>query len=162
MTKGRASRIWYKIRSNTLFSSIEWGSLSVELVNKHNGLFTRDEMAELSDGMPCYKEAVDSAMKRTPQSVLHAFYKSLLDTQHCGGASQHAAIAEEIEKESECECVLCLIGACEWLERDVTIDGCWVELERFVTPLFLVRAMACETEALKLSFLNLSSSKVAV
>ena len=46
--------------------------------------------------------AVGSAMSRAPQSVLHAVYKSLLDTKHCGGASQHAVNAEEIKKEGEC------------------------------------------------------------
>ena len=100
MTEDRTSYIWNKIRA--LFQSIEWSSLSAELVDKHFSLFTRDELAELSDGTPCYKEAVGSAMSRAPQSVLHAVYKSLLDTKHCGGATQHAVIAEKIERESEC------------------------------------------------------------
>ena len=106
MTGDKASVIWCKIRSKTLFASIEWGCLSSDLVDKHSSLFTRDELDKLSDGKPCCKEAVNSAMNRAPQNVLNAFYKSLLDTQHCGGATQHAVIAEEIKKESEWECAL--------------------------------------------------------
>lgn len=96
--------IWFKIGVKDLFRSIEWGSLSAELVDKHYSLFTRDEMAELSAGKPSSREAINNAIRRTPRSVLHAFYKSLCDTQTCGGAAQHASIAEEIRKESECAC----------------------------------------------------------
>ena len=54
--------------------------------------------------MPNCKQAVNSAVKRNPQSVLHAVYKSLLDTQTCGGAPHHVSVAEEIQKEGECAC----------------------------------------------------------
>ena len=87
-----------------MFCSIEWGSLSGELVNSHHSLFTIDEVAKLSSGKPCSKEAVESAINRNPPRVLHAFYKSLCATQTCGGAGQHAIIAREIRNESECAC----------------------------------------------------------
>ena len=104
---GKALLIWYRMCRKDIFHSIEWGSLSGELVNSHHSLFTIDEVAKLSSSKPCSEEAVTtvtSAMKRTPQSVLHAFYKSLCNTQTRGGATQHAIIAEEIRIESECAC----------------------------------------------------------
>ena len=100
----KALLIWYKMCRKEIFRSIEWGSLSTELVDNYHSLFTIAEVAKLSGGKPSSEEAVNSAMKRTPQSVLHAFYKSLCDTQTGGGASQHAIIAEEIQKEGECVC----------------------------------------------------------
>ena len=118
LTGERALLIWYKMCGKDVFHSIEWGSLSAELVDKHHSLFTRDEMTELSAGKRGSREAINSAIRRTAQSVLHAFYKSLCDTQTCGGAAQHASIAEEIRKESECVCscirALCL-WTCQWL-----------------------------------------------
>ena len=100
LTEERSLLIWFKLQ-RPLFKSIEWSSLSAEIVDKHHSLFTPDELAELSNGKPESKEAVTSALKRNPLSVLHAFYKSLWETQGCGGATQHARIAEEIQKESE-------------------------------------------------------------
>ena len=100
----RALLIWFKMRGKDVFHSIEWGSLSAELIDKHHSLFTHDEMTELSAGKCGSSEAINSAIRRTPQSVLHAFYKSLGDTQTRGGATEHASIAEEIRKESEYAC----------------------------------------------------------
>ena len=101
-----AKLIWYKMCHKEMFRGIEWGSLSGELVCSHHSLFTIDEVAKLSSGKPCSKEAVESAMKRNPPRVLHAFYKSLCATQTCGGAAQHAIIARVIQKESECVLVM--------------------------------------------------------
>ena len=104
LTNEKALLIWYKMCRKEIFRSIEWGSLSTELVDNYHSLFTIAEVAKLSGGKPSSEEAVNSAMKRNPTSVLHAFYKSLCDTQTGGGASQHAIIAEEIQKEGECVC----------------------------------------------------------
>ena len=128
LTGDRALRIWYKTCRKDVFDSIEWGSLSAELVDKHISLFTRDEMTELSAGKQGSREAITSAIRRTPQSVLHAFYKSLCDTQTCGGASQHASIAEEIRKESECAC------SCFWalsLNLSVIVSELWLVSSKY-------------------------------
>lgn len=98
-----------------LLRAIEWISLSGELLDKHSTLFSTDEVAELSSDDQHRKEAVNSAMKRIPQRVLHAFYKSLWDTRDCGGALHHAGIAKEIKKQSECACVCAYLEhVCEW------------------------------------------------
>ena len=81
--------------------------MSAKLVDKHYGWFNIDELEKLNDRKPYSKEAVASAMKRNAPGVLHAFYLSLCATKSCGGAIQHASIAEEIQKESEfiCSCI---------------------------------------------------------
>ena len=84
-----------------LFLGIEWNSLSAELVDKHCSLFELDEVAKLSSDVNGKKEAVTSAMDRDAPRILHAFYQSLSATTTCGGATQHASIAEEIQRESE-------------------------------------------------------------
>lgn len=67
-------------------------------------MFTLKEIEELSGDKHSSEEAVKSALKRNAQKVLHAFYQSLQDTSDCNGATEHASIAEEIEKQSECDC----------------------------------------------------------
>ena len=104
LTREQALLIWYKVSGQDLFRSIEWGSLCDLLLVKHSSFFTPDERDELSGDKHSSREAVNNAMKRSPQSVLHAFNQSLRDTCDRGGAIQHASIAEEIEKQSECEC----------------------------------------------------------
>ena len=99
-----ASTIWFKILCNDKFRGIEWGSLSSELVTTHHHCFNIDELEKLSDGKPYSKDALTSALKRNAPGVLHAFYQSLCATQKCGGAGQHASIAADIQKESECAC----------------------------------------------------------
>ena len=109
--------IWFKVFGNVLVCGIEWGSLSTELIDKHYSLFTPEEVNGLSGDNQRRKEAVNSALKRAPQDVLLAFYQSLCVTQTCGGATQHASIAELIEKESEftCSCVHALwVLKCHW------------------------------------------------
>ena len=101
----RALRIWYKITGRETFRGIEWNCLSAELLNSHHCLFATNESEQLAAGMPNCKQAVDSAVRRTPQSVLHAVYKSLLDTRTCGGAIDHVSVAGEIQKEGECSCI---------------------------------------------------------
>ena len=96
-----------------LFRGIEWSSLSAELFDKHSTLFTPDEAAGLSGDGHHRKKAVEGAMKRNPQSVLHAFYKSLWDTRDCGGALQHASIAQEMEKHSKCACFCMYLRTCQ-------------------------------------------------
>ena len=98
----RTLRLWYKITGKDIFRHIEWDCLSSELLNSHQCLFTTAESATLTAGN-C-RDAVNSAVKRNPQSVLHAVYKSLLDTQACGGAIEHLSVAEEIQKGGECTC----------------------------------------------------------
>ena len=95
-----ALRIWYKISGRDTFRRIEWNCLSSELLNSHHCLFGTDDTEKLTAANG--REAVNSAIKRNPQSVLHAVYKSLLDTQTCGGAIHHVSVAEEIQNESEC------------------------------------------------------------
>ena len=97
-----ALRIWFVITGRDTFRRIEWDCLSSELLNSHHCLFATIETEKLTAGMPNCKQAVNSAVKRNPQSVLHAVYKSLLDTQTCGGAIHHVSVAEEIQNESEC------------------------------------------------------------
>lgn len=92
------------ITGREIFRNIEWNCLSSELLSSHHCLFATIETEKLTAGMPSCKQAVDSAVRRTPQSVLHAVYKSLLDTQTCGGAIHHVSVAEEIQKEGECAC----------------------------------------------------------
>ena len=99
-----ASTIWFKILCNDKFRGIEWGSLSSELVTTHHKWFNIDELAKLSDGKPYSKDALTSAVQRNAPGVLCAFYQSLCATQNCGGAGQHASIAADIQKESECAC----------------------------------------------------------
>ena len=99
-----ASSIWFRILCNDKFHGIEWDSLSKELVNTHHDWFNIDEIAKLSDLKPYSKDALSSAVKRNAPEVLHAFYQSLCATQSCGGAAQHASIAADIQKESECAC----------------------------------------------------------
>ena len=101
----RALLIWYKITSRDIFRCIEWNCLSAELLNSHHCLFATNESEQLAAGMPSCKQAVDSAVRKTPQSVLHAIYKSLLDTRTCGGAIYHVSVAGEIQKEGECSCI---------------------------------------------------------
>ena len=104
LTWERAVWIWFKVFGNVLALGIEWGSLSTEVIDKHYNLFTLEEVNGLSGDNQRRKEAVNSALKRAPQGVLHAFYQSLRATQTCSGATQHASIAELIEKESEFAC----------------------------------------------------------
>ena len=116
LTWEQAQLVWYKVSGKGLLHGIEWSSLSAELFDKHSTLFTADEAAGLSGDDHHRKEAVRVAMKRNPQSVLHAIYKSLWDTRGCGGALQHASIAQEIEKHSECACFVCtleLVSECQ-------------------------------------------------
>ena len=101
LTQEKAARIWYKMCLKHLFHGIEWNSLSSELVDKHCSLFELDEVAKLNSDINGRKEAVTSAMGRDAPRVLHAFYQSLCATTTCGGATQHASIAEEIQRESE-------------------------------------------------------------
>ena len=103
LTRERALLIWYKVSGEDLFRRIEWSSLCDVLLVKHSSFFTPDERDELSGDKRSSKEAVNDAMKRSPQSVLHAFYQSLRDTRDRAGAIQHASIAEEIKNQSECE-----------------------------------------------------------
>ena len=84
-----------------LFHGIEWHSLSAELVDKHCSLFELDEVAKLCSDKSGRKEAVTTAINRDAPRVLHAFYLSLCATTTRGGATQHASIAEEIQRESE-------------------------------------------------------------
>ena len=116
LTGERILLIWYRLRNKPLLKSIEWSSLSAELVGKHFSLFTNVELDALTaDNTPQFKDIVTSALRRNPQAVLFALYKSLLDTQGCGGAAQHASIAEEIQKESECACFqVSYVGICQW------------------------------------------------
>ena len=104
LTREQAQLIWYKVSGRGLLRGIEWKSLSAELLDKHYSLFSTDEAAVLTGDEDHRKESVTSAIKRLPQDVLHAFYRSLWDTRGCNGALQHASIAKEIEKQSECAC----------------------------------------------------------
>ena len=113
LTREQALLIWFKVTGKGLLRGIEWNSLSAELLDKHSTLFTTDEAAGLSGDEHHRKEAVIRAMKRDPQSVLHAIYKSLWDTRDCGGALQHASIAQEIEKYSKCACFCMHLRTCQ-------------------------------------------------
>ena len=114
LTGDKSLLIWYRLRGKSLIKGIEWGSVSTELVDKHFSLFAEDELNALTADKPQFKEIVTSALRRNPQAVLFALYKSLLDTQDCGGAAQHASIAEEIQKESECACSqVSYVGICQ-------------------------------------------------
>ena len=107
LTQDKAALIWYQMCHKHLFRGIEWNSLSAELVDKHCSLFELEEVAKLSSDINGKKEAVTSAMERDAPRVLHAFYQSVCATKTCGGATQHASIAEEIQKRSEfaCSCI---------------------------------------------------------
>lgn len=103
LTKEQALLIWFVVYGKGLFRSIEWDSLCEVLRDEHSSLFTLKEIEELSGDECSSKEAVESALRRSTQAVLHAFYQSLQDTRDCGRGSQHASIAEEIEILSECD-----------------------------------------------------------
>ena len=107
LTQDKAARIWYQMSHKPLFHGIEWNSLSAELVDKHCSLFELNEVAKLSSDINARNEAVTSAIGRDAPRVLHAVYQSLCATTTCGGATQHASIAEEIQKRSEfaCSCI---------------------------------------------------------
>ena len=109
LTQGRALLIWYKICSKDIVHGIEWHSFSAELVDKHHGWFDEsNELEKLAVGESCKErqDAVTHAVKRNAPRVLRAVYQSLCATQFCGGAAQHASIAEKIQKESEFMCFL--------------------------------------------------------
>ena len=105
LNQDKAARIWYKMSHKPLFHGIEWNSLSAELVDKHCSLFELDEVAKLSSDKNGRKEAVTTAIDRDAPRLLHAFYQSLCATKTCGGATQHASIAEEIQSEFACSCI---------------------------------------------------------
>ena len=110
LTSVQAQRTWYQVSG--LFRGIEWNSLCEVLRNKHSKLFNLEELEELSGDKRSREEAVKSALRRNGRAVLHAFYQSLRDTRDCNGAAQHASIAEEIEKQSECECSCIYLPIC--------------------------------------------------
>ena len=98
----------------------------------HHKWFNKEELSKVSEcnSSNSCKEAINTALERNPQDVLHAFYKSLCATQGCGGATLHdvvAGVVVKIMKDGEyayysaCRASsdLLVIGSVVWLVSNV-------------------------------------------